>query len=90
MSDGSATFAGNVTAPNITTLRSNVDTLQQRVADRDAVIATMTSRLAALEAAINPAPTPEPTPEPTNLIPDEWTHIEKLKALKELIAEMDL
>ena len=37
-----------------------------------------------------PTPTPEPTPDPTNLIPDDWTHIEKLKALKELITEMDL
>ena len=42
------------------------------------------------QPAPTPTPTPEPTPDPTNLIPDDWTHIEKLKALKELITEMDL
>ena len=42
------------------------------------------------QPAPTPEPTPEPTPDPTNLIPDDWTHIEKLKALKELITEMDL
>ena len=127
-SNGSATFAGNITAPNMTfnlepdndanyttttdaegnetrvyngptlDVKAVIQELQQRVADRDAVITNLTTRLTALEAAINPAPTPQPTPEPTpeptptptNLIPDEWTHIEKLKALKELIAEMDL
>ena len=73
-------------------VKAVIQDLQQRLADRDAVITNLTTRIQTLEANTTPAPTPQPTPTPapTNLIPDEWSHIEKLKALKELISEMNL
>ena len=77
-------------------VKAVIQDLQQRVNDRDAVITNLTTRIQTLEANTTPAPTPAPTPQPTstpaptNLIPDEWSHIEKLKALKELISEMNL
>ena len=71
---------------------------QARYEQQAATIASLQARIQTLEADImptpqpTPAPTPQPTPTPvtTNLIPDEWSHIDKLKALKELISEMNL
>ena len=102
--DGSATFKGAVEANGGFTvngvgvfsifqaLRTAVDS----ATNFDDLKAAMQQALSDFggtptpQPAPTPTPTPEPTPDPTNLIPDDWTHIEKLKALKELITEMDL
>ena len=102
--DGSATFAGTVTSNNITRFSARLlervessTTLEQlKTGIKEALALLVPSTMPAPEPepeptpSPSPQPTPEPTPTDTNLIPDDWTHIEKLKALKELIAEMDL